>query len=327
MDGDGRLDVVSVWSDKMALHVMVHRQTAPRVFAAPDQYDDDMLGYYYYDAMAAADLDQDGIPDLAITDDYGSVALLLSGGGPGYHFGSPVLGSPMVEALYGVAIADFDGDGYRDIAVAIDQHDPNVGIYWGLGGGAFAVRQDQKRCDQGTGVAIVDANEDGRPDLALSCYGGGAQILINQGGRSFMPVLLPGASGSGNLATGDLNRDGHVDVVVPDMGLMQLVPSLGDGHGTFTVATGPLTPIASDVVTAAMGDLDGDGNPDVVLWSSANQTSIDFFQGDGYGGFQKSRPFPNAKPTRRLAVADVDGDGVADLLDPDGPTIVYGPCP
>lgn len=327
MNGDGRLDVVSAWSDTVGLHVMVYRQTAPRTFADPDQYDYDMFGNYSIDATAAADLDQDGIPDVAMTDDYGSVLLMLSGGGSGYHFGSPRLTSPMSEGLYDVAIADFDGDGYRDIAVAIYESNANVGLYWGTGGGAFSVRQDQKRCNLGTGVAIVDANEDGRPDLALSCYGGGSQILINQGGRSFMPVILPGASGSFDLATGDLNKDGHVDVVVPDLILKQLVPSLGDGHGTFAVATGPLTATASSIVTAAMGDLDGDGNPDVLLWSSNNQKSIDFFHGNGYGGFEDSQPFPIATPSRHLAVADVDGDGVDDIVDGNGPTIVYGPCP
>lgn len=129
------------------------------------------------------------------------------------------------------------------------------------------------------------------------------------------------------MATGDLNKDGHVDVVVPDLILKQLVPSLGDGHGNFAVATGPLTATASSIVTAAMGDLDGDGNPDVVLWSSNNQTSLDFFHGNGYGGFQDTQPFPIATPSRHLAVADVDGDGVDDIVDGNGPTIVYGPCP
>ena len=324
MNGDGRLDVVSGWSDTTGLHVMVYRQTAPRVFADPDQYDYG-TSVYYLERMAAADLDQDGIPDVAIPDAYGRVALLLSGSGTGYSF-APLLVSSKQEDLYDVALADFDGDGYRDIAVPVYDTSASLGIYWGAGRGAFAIRADQKLCSLGTRTTVVDANEDGHPDLAVACMGGGGQVLINQGGRSFTPVLLPGASQSYDSATGDLNNDGHMDVVIPDRILKQLIVSLGDGHGNFTVATGSVAATTSSPVLAKMGDLDGDGKADVLLSDSA-LTTLAFYRGTGDGHFQAPVTFPAAGTSRNLTIGDVDGDGFQALIVGDGPTIVYGPCP
>jgi hypothetical protein len=263
MDGDGRLDVVSTWSDITGLHVLIHRQTAPRVFADPVQYDDS-IGIFTQQGMAAGDLDQDGIPDVAMADFYGNVAVMLSGGGTGYSF-PPRLMQALSQRLDDLVLADFDADGHVDMAVPIYVTGGSHGFYWGTGKGAFTARTNEEVCSYGTATAVIDANEDGRPDLVVGCHDGGGQVLINQGGRLFMPVLLPGAAQSFALATGDLNHDGHVDVVVPDRILHQLVVSLGDGHGGFTVAPGDVAATSSTILTAAMGDLDGDGNADVVV--------------------------------------------------------------
>ena len=325
MDGDGRLDVVSTWSDITGLHVLTHRQTAPRVFADPVQYDDS-IGIFTQQGMAAADLDQDGIPDVAMADFYGDVVVMLSGGGTGYSF-PPHLMQALSQTLEDLVLADFDADGYVDIAVPIYESGVSHGFYWGTGKGAFAARASAKVCSSGTATAVIDANEDGRPDLVVVCYSGGAQVLLNQGGRSFTPVLLPGASQSFALATGDLNNDGHVDVVVPDRILHELVVSLGDGHGGFTVVPGGVSTTTSDILTAAMGDLDGDGNADVVV-SDGNVTTLAFYQGMGDGHFQAPQNLSMATSSGyHPIIRDVDGDGTADLLISHGPTIVYGPCP
>ena len=297
MDGDGRLDVVSTWDDSSGLHVLIHRQTSPRVFADPVEYVDTQVGIYYQTSMAAADLDQDGVPDLAMPDQFGYLTLMLSGGRTGFSF-PPIIVPAKAQRFLDVALADFDGDGNRDIAVPVDDTGISHAIYWGTGKGAFGARDDQKEvCNDGSDVAVVDANEDGRPDLVVTCFSGGAHVLLNQGGRSFMSVLLPGASESTTVATGDLNNDGHVDVVVPDVILHQVVVSLGDGHSGFAVPTGYIATTTSDILAAAVGDLDGDGNADVLL-ADGNLTALAFYQGTGDGHLQASH-LPDGDPQQQ----------------------------
>jgi hypothetical protein len=253
------------------------------------------------------------------------VGLLLSGGGPGYK-AAPLLRPPVNENALDVELADLDGDGYGDIVVPVENGGTSLGIYWGTGGGAFAARTDLTNCTNGSHAAVIDANEDGHPDLAISCEDSGSLVLINQGSRKFNSVLLAGTSRAIALATGDLNHDGHVDVVIPDLVFKQLLVYLGDGHGAFTVPTGLLAATATQSFTAAMGDLDGDGNADLVLGDLV-VPRIAFYHGTGDGHFQAAQQLPMTTQSNTLTIGDVDGDGFQDLMTGNGPQILYGPCP
>ncbi len=107
MDGDGIRDIVTTWNDADA-HFLIIRQTAPRVFAAPEQY---VVPTVSFNQLATYDLDQDGILDIAGSTPHTLVGLLLSGGGPGYK-AAPLLRPPVAENAFDVALADFDGDGF-----------------------------------------------------------------------------------------------------------------------------------------------------------------------------------------------------------------------
>ena len=114
--------------------------------------------------------------------------------------------------------------------------------------------------------------------------------------------------------------------MLPDLALKQLLVYLGDGSGKFTVPTGLVATTGSDPRAAAMGDLDGDGNPDIVL-EDAVQTTLAFYHGTGDGHFQSAQQLPKVGRSDTMVIRDVDGDGVQDLLLGGGPNILYGPCP
>jgi hypothetical protein len=101
---------------------------------------------------------------------------------------------------------------------------------------------------------------------------------------------------------------------------------LGDGHGAFTVPTGLLAATATQSFTAAMGDLDGDGNADLVLGDLV-VPRIAFYHGTGDGHFQAAQQLPMTTQSNTLTIGDVDGDGFQDLMTGNGPQILYGPCP
>jgi hypothetical protein len=307
MNKDGRLDVVSVWieyptSASYISHFLTYRQTGPRAFADPTEH---VFDVYDFNRLAAYDLDQDGVPDIAASNFRGWVGLLLSGAG--YVPGPPLRPMPN-EDMFDVVSADLDGDGYGYIAVPLGSTSVSIGIYWGTGGGAFSARDDRAVCGEAAHAAIIDANEDGRLDLAISCKTAGSWVLINQGNRKFTPTLLAGATQGFALATGDLNHDGHVDVVVPDFVFKQALVYLGDGHGNFAVPTGLLATTNSSPLAGAIGDLDGDGNADFVLGDDT-QSTIAFYQGTGDGHLRAAKAIPMSSASNNLAIADVDGDG------------------
>jgi len=123
---------------------------------------------------------------------------------------------------------------------------------------------------------------------------------------------------------GDFNGDGHQDVVVALLGTLQLYT--GDGNGSFTRA-GSVSATGVGTITAMeVGDFNNDGFLDVV---AADDNTIAIFFNDGTGvltaGPTTAAPFDNrcsgAGTYFRIGVADIDGDGLLDLLFPSNDSV------
>jgi hypothetical protein len=329
-NGDGRLDIVTAENDG---HTAVFRQTAPRVFADPDVVD---VPGFYEEAVAAADLNEDGVLDFAASESYGEVALLLSGDG-GVRTPT-ILPGPSQAFLHDIAIADFDGDHHLDIAVPV-YDTGSLGLFWATGPGTFPARADQPLCIPHPGaapdrLAVIDANEDQQPDLVVACNGGESWLLLNArgdaGARRFTLSPLSAASISAEaLATGDVNHDGHVDIVLPDNTLKRVVVLLGDGHGNFAQPTGTIATTQAAPVSAALGDFDHDGKVDLVL-GLTDDPHFFFYAGTGDGHFQPGQSMATPWTAIKIHAGDVDGDGFDDVVVTnwgEGATVYFGPCP
>ena len=129
-------------------------------------------------AIAAGDMNGDGLPDLAVANSSfmsNSVTVLLGAGGGSFY---PYSDLSVAAGPRGVAIADLDGDGKNDIATA-NWRAGAASVLRNLGGGSFATRTDYDMAGGPTAILTRDLSGDGNPDL----------IVVDQS-SSLVSVLL-----------------------------------------------------------------------------------------------------------------------------------------
>jgi hypothetical protein len=180
------------------------------------------------------------------------------------------------------------------------------------------------------GLAVADMNGDGLLDLVVPPQRGGVDsavpfIFLNDGDggwKLWNAVRWPRAYNYGTVAVADLNRDGHMDVVIAAH-LTGVFVALGDGKGIFTDASAGL---AADFPTrrAVLADANGDGHLDIFAItegpSLGAQTTVappvKLFLNDGKAGSWKSVDVADAKRQVGgdwMTVGDFNGDGRIDV--------------
>jgi hypothetical protein len=120
---------------------------------------------------------------------------------------------------------------------------------------------------------------------------------------------------SANVSIGDLNGDGHPDIVLAKGRHWALVSRvlLNDGHGRFPVAD-DLDPEPYRSYSAVLADVNGDGVLDVVVGNDEPDSKFVYLN-DGKGRFRPGSTFGHSDwPTRNVAVADLNGDGLPDII-------------
>jgi hypothetical protein len=169
---------------------------------------------------------------------------------------------------------------------------------------------------------VADFNGDGRADLAGQGPQAAAVMLGNGNGTFQARVLYPVADWTQDLAAGDFDRDGHLDLAVtvnnPQIGLALLV---GNGDGTFQPAVHFPNTAGFDSPAIAAADLDADGNLDLVIGHEIAcytapctvARTLTVMLGNGDGTFQPATEIDIGTTTADIAVADFNRDGTLDL--------------
>jgi Bacterial Ig-like domain (group 3)/FG-GAP-like repeat/FG-GAP repeat len=117
------------------------------------------------------------------------------------------------------------------------------------------------------------------------------------------------------VAVGDFNNDGIADLVTAGVGDGLLSVLIGNGNGTFKPRTTLNAPLASDPSTVVIADFNRDGKQDLAVVNGFSGTeTLTIFLGNGDGTFQSGVNYNAGINPKGLAVADLNGDGLADLV-------------
>jgi hypothetical protein len=246
----------------------------------------------------------------------------------------PADGSPIGVARgpANVAAGDVNKDGRPDLVVT-STRSLRVTILLGQGdgrlaqmpAGAFAVPESPDE------MALGDVNGDGSVDLALASHESyGVVLLLGDGRGSFRPapsspiVMKDGRQPhTHGLGIADFNGDGNADLVtVNSNDDNDVAVALGDGHGRFVRAAGSPFAVGPGPYPLALGDLDADGNVDMVVTSTGFRnglgpvavSGLTALFGDGRGGFRRSEIPLRTGHTWFVAIGDVNGDRKLDLV-------------
>src|SRR4051794_27817517 len=286
-------------------------------------------------SLTVGDLDQDGHPDIVAPSISGNNANVFLGRIGGV-FASPTTTPTSVSGgnAYYATIDDFNNDGNPDVIesvyVGAAANDARVVYYPGDGHGGLGTP-----IVNGPGIATGalqsgDFNEDGKPDLAYSGFtnsGTDAGIIEGDGHGYFYTYfdrMVPGyGSGEGHaIAVGDVDEDGHLDIVggggVSSSGVYLL---RGDGHGT----VGPrevVVPDGAEPTSVVLADVNEDGHLDIVA-GDLGGPHVHVALGDGRGKFTDTTLSVPGPPTSTgaategrawgVASGDFNGDGHADI--------------
>ncbi|MGY3088380.1 hypothetical protein ACVWYF_001413 [Hymenobacter sp. UYAg731] len=312
--GDGRLDVVA--SNYAGNGVAVLPGLAGGSFASP--------GFEYStgsgsvpNGIALADVNGDGRLDAVAANQRTYSAGVLLGQATGGFAPVSIYSAGSNKMPGAVALGDVNGDGRPDI-VTTNSYNNEMGVLLAQASGGFApVSAYATGAGGSAGVALGDVNGDGQLDI-VTAKTNAAGVLLGQAGGTFALITTysfgPGANSSPNdVALGDLNSDGRLDIVFVDPNNASTSVLLGQASGGFgfasTYSTNGNTPIG-----VALGDVTGDGRLDIVTANGAGSVSV--LPGLAGGTFAAAVVFaigPNTTPSD-VALGDLNGDGRLDIV-------------
>jgi hypothetical protein len=207
---------------------------------------------------------------------------------------------------HGVALGDFNGDGFVDAFVA-NGNGPAPNRVWLNDGAGLFYSNGQSLGDRDSqAVALGDLNGNGYLDAVVANSDGLNQVWLNDGSDHFTAGQTFEASVSRDVALGDLNGNGHLDVIFANSFANKVW--FNNGDGTFEDSDQLLGTANSYGV--ALADLNGNGHLDAVF---ANHGPDAVWFNNGFGIFSEQQTLGDGW-SYGLALGDLNGNGYSDAF-------------
>ena len=295
-------------------------------------------GGAFANAVAVADVNGDGKPDLLVGNGYdggipgnGGVGVLLGNGDGTFQPAVTHDTGGSGSFASSVAAADVNSDGKLDLVVVNSCGDSfcgggagsSVAVLLGNGDGTFQPPVAYQSGGFASSAQVADVNNDRKLDVLVANSDGSVGVLLGNGDGTFQnaQTYSSGGVGSDAVVVVDVNGDGKPDLALSNCGkgprncgnrggLVGVL--LGNGDGTFQPA---VTYLSGGTYTfgIAAADLNGDGKPDLVVTNTGPHT-VAVLLGNGDGTFQRASPLHGGEQPHSVVIADVNGDGQPDLV-------------
>lgn len=274
------------------------------------------------------DIDGDGKSDVVVTDySDNTFSVFRNVGTIGDIRFSSKVSFAAGSNPYGAAIGDIDGDGKLDVAVT-NVGSSTVSVFRNtstVGTVSFSSRTELETGSNPYGIAIHDIDGDGKPDIVVANYSSGTVSVFKNkstvGTLSFGSGLnFTAGSNPYDVAIGDLDGDGNPDMAAVNYA-SGTVSVFGNTSANGIINFSPKLDLTAGTqpYSIALGDLDGDGKPDLIATNIVSNSVSSFRNKSAVGAlsFAAKVDFPVGTAPWGVALGDLDGDGKVDVVTAD----------
>ncbi|AYL93834.1 FG-GAP-like repeat-containing protein [Mucilaginibacter celer] len=332
LNADGKPDLIVANEGGNKVSVFKNTAVSGRIDAASfaSRQDFDIGGVVGPESLSVADMDGDGKLDLVVSNfNDKTISVLLNNTTTGTISFLAKINTTVGLYSHAIALADVDGDGKTDVAVA-NYDASSVTVYRNTsaaGTATFAAGADILCAGAPGTVALADINGDSKPELVVLLSDNGQMLVYKNkavsgtiNATSFdVPVIKDAGVKPTALAIADMNADGKPEILVSNLSADPKVLVFKNATATdITFDKVFIVPTGKNPYGIALKDIDGDNKPDIAVTSWHSTGMISVLQNISAAGadpaFNTKVDFATGINPQSITIDDIDGDNRQDII-------------